>query len=960
MLFQGVMNMSKSKKISLFLLLPVTIIVIAIFILFSYLIVIPKIVSSQMFWDVVQKCLSTTCDAELIVYRPFLKTSTNAKITFMADNFFLSKNGNTLLSIQNFDLDCDLSKILKKKFILDRLGADEIYIDVNKLSTLKIKGSNNNQNQNSDISIDWFNSVFYIKRCAIIYRSPQDALIKFLAGNIIISQDTEPKLVKFGALVDLDYKNEKLRLILKDNDNVYIKDHKLFIDDFKLRINNSEIYINAEADNDNHFDLKLTSDKFEIANVEKFINTNMLIPNGQEIMSCFKDLSGDFNFNFHITEKNIDSTINVNKIEAKLIPLADIPLTVNKGSITIDEKNIYLKDFEGFYGSDKKNNIVNMYGTVKNYPKTADSELILTGTAYDELAKYISKLAGVRINLIKNSNFALKILFDITGKVDVKGGAKIPQGSDILFEGASISPNKFDRAMGIDLTVLGEDLFINHINYYISEFIAEDVKPQKPLVTIKGITNAFTGFIKELEFDIPEPLPSEFFNILVGQKIFKNGTFSGNMKFVNAEIPKLYGNMNLDAVRIVGQRFLIKKASINSDENFINVSSNGIFRRTKYDFSGKMQNKILFPIVIDNIKLNLDEVNVEKILKTFAPRPENAPPRPQRPKTNENNNVAPKSDVPLKYFEISDNQPAQSTEETSEQGDAEPIEFMPNILIIKECGLNIEKGSYKEINFGNLHANMTLTKDGVLEIKSNKFDFAEGISTLKVYCDLLKQTYSIRLGAKDVNIDAISTSILNLSREISGKASALLEFNTDKTAKLNGKIQFALNNGSITKLGLVQYALNAASLFRNPLAMISPSTLFDLVNIPDGTFNKINGTLIIKNNIIEKMMIKSASPQLSAFIIGRLNLESMDTSLRIYTKFSNKNKGIEGFLRGLSLNAIARKTSSNARDDISYYAAELSQLPKLEIGEETSQVFLTKIDGDIQTTNYLSSLKKIK
>ena len=35
-------------------------------------------------------------------------------------------------------------------------------------------------------------------------------------------------------------------------------------------------------------------------------------------------------------------------------------------------------------------------------------------------------------------------------------------------------------------------------------------------------------------------------------------------------------------------------------------------------------------------------------------------------------------------------------------------------------------------------------------------------------------------------------------------------------------------------------------------------------------------------------------------------------------------------------------------------------IPELEIGEEESQVFLTKVDGDVINFNFLSSLKKIK
>jgi len=144
--------------------------------------------------------------------------------------------------------------------------------------------------------------------------------------------------------------------------------------------------------------------------------------------------------------------------------------------------------------------------------------------------------------------------------------------------------------------------------------------------------------------------------------------------------------------------------------------------------------------------------------------------------------------------------------------------------------------------------------------------------------------------------------------------------------------------------------------------MISPSTLVDIINIPEGSFKKISGSLIIKKNIAERINIKSSSPQLSSFIVGRINLINLDSSLRIYTKFSNKNKGAAGFLRKISLNALSKGVNSiiKTENEVSYYAAELSQLPELETEDNTAQVFLTVIDGDIQTTNFISSLKKIK
>lgn len=133
-----------------------------------------------------------------------------------------------------------------------------------------------------------------------------------------------------------------------------------------------------------------------------------------------------------------------------------------------------------------------------------------------------------------------------------------------------------------------------------------------------------------------------------------------------------------------------------------------------------------------------------------------------------------------------------------------------------------------------------------------------------------------------------------------------------------------------------------------------------MVNIPEGNFDKIIGDLAIKDNVVEKIMIKSSAPQLSSFIIGRFDLESRDASLRIYTKFSSRNKGFAGFLRNISLNSLANRVSLSSKNDSNYYAAELAQIPPLETGEEDAQVFLTKVDGDVEHFNFISSLKKIK
>ena len=945
-----------SKNIKVLIILLICAVILFSIPIFVYLFVIPFAVSNKNVINYIQDTVKNSIDAELILEEPILKTSLNSDIAFKTNNIALKKDNEIILNIKKLDTSISLKKILQKQIILNKVGADDIFADVNKLQALF--GEEKEDQKPFEYKIRWFNSDLYLKKCKILYKPKDNVLIKFNAKDILITKAKEPKYVHFAILTDIEYDDKRLRLLFKDFNTIYFKNYKINVDNFKFIVDKSMVKINGYIDRENNYNFDISSDKFNVNNVKQALDSNLIIPNGKEVLACFKDLKGDFKFNFNLKNSGINGKINVDRISAKLIPVANLPFTITKGLIEINPKDINIKEIKGFYGKQKANSI-DITGNVKDYTKTADTTLAVVGYASDEFARYVSKVAGCKFNLKGLAKFALKVDYDISGKVTVAGGAKIPKGGDLLVENATISSKNFDRALGLKLIMKGDELEIEHINYYISEFISEKGKPtSKPLVSVSSKVNLTTGWIKELEFKIPYPLPSEFFNVLISQRLFRFGTFSGNLKYDNYDTknPYIIADMKMKDVMVVGQGLRIKDGKMFTDRNNIHLVADGTLRRSKYKFDGDIENRILFPILIKKVDIKFDELDIDRVMQTFAPRPQlTEEQRKQFQKRLAEMKIA-RSDVSTKYFEVEEKSNAiQSTKDEDK-----PIEFVPNLVAIKNCNFHVDKGHYKLINFGNLHAILTLTEKGILEIKSNKFDFAEGISSLKVYCDMVKQQYSVKLGARNVNADIIASSTLNLPKEISGKASALLEFNTDKNMKLNGKIKFDINDGSIAKLGLVQYILNMAAIFRNPIVMISPSTLIDIINVPDGAFRKINGTLNIKNNVVERMMIKSSSPQLSSFIVGRMDLETMDASLRIYTKFSNKRKGLMGTLRNLSLNSLAQKVPLGAKENESYYATELSMLPELETGEDNAQVFLTKFDGDIQTNNFISSLKKIK
>ncbi len=912
---------------------------IVIVVLVTYLKILPAAVSNEHVINFVKEYVKESAGAELVVDNPVLETELSPQIGFKFDKLAISKDKKELLDVDKFEIKISFSDILKHKIILKKLALDYIFADANGLMSLVPQQEQKKEQPQSGWKVYWFDSLLSLKKCEILYDLDKNTHIKINGSDMLITKQKEPKFVRFKLAININKGKHNIRLGLDDRDRVCIKDHKLLIDKALLAVNDSKVYIDAYADRDNNVGLTVYSKSFDVKNAVELLESNLVIPNGSEMLAFFKDFKGSFDFKISLTNKDINGIVRLNNGSVKIIPVNNLPIIAQSGLIKISKKDIVLSDFKGWYGTSKRNNFL-LGGTIKDYTKSVDTNIEITGVATNDLTKnYLSKLAGCELTLTGDSGAKIVVKSKYS-KIDITMMFKVPKGKDILVEGASLSPVNYDRAVVADLHLDGNLLNIKSIRYFIAKELNKETKNVRPILTIDGNMDIATLKIKNIGFDIPRPLPSEFLNVLIGQKLFKKGTISGSMQVVFPnDIPKLMGDLEMDKVFIPSQRLSIKKASMRTDRNLIKLNASGRFKKSEYDFKGYIKNELVFPVVIKNINLTVDNIDIEKILLSMNNQNTTA--------VNAQNNKAVNAD-------------ALAIKNSADENDDDAYTFNTGLLIVERCILHVVKGNYKQINFGNLYANLTLDNKGILQIKSNKFDFAEGISSLKVYCDLLNHKYNLTLGVKDINSDLIATTLLALNKEISGKAKGLIDIYTDDTLKLNGIIKFDVQDGTIQKVGLVQYALNFASLFRNPLAMISPSTIIDLVNVPEGKFHKINGDLVIKNNVVEKIMIKSSAPQLSAFIVGRYDLETCDATLRIYTKFSNRNKGFAGFLRNISLNSLANRVSLGAESEANYYAMELEQLPPLEADEKDCQVFLTKVDGDVQNFNFLSSLKKIK
>jgi len=909
-----------------------------------YLWGLPAIVNNQSTVNFIEKHAQKALNADIKIVNPKLKTGKT--IAFTIDKFTIDKDGNNYLTLSDIDTLFSFEKLFQKTVTVKKMLAKDIFVDAYNLSKLTPQKEKKKEKKESPVNLDFYNTLLGVKNVFVVYHSP-DFNIDLKAKHAIFDRREERKYLHVDFDLGIEKSGRKIDISANDQNRIFMENHVAYVKDFPIEIEQSKIIINAFMTNKGKYDLNVSAKNFNASDIANVVNSNLVVVNGSQILEPIKDLSGRVDFNVKLEKENkFSGDIKINEVNFKVKPLLDMPVKITQGEVKIGYKDIDFIDFKGFYNN-KKTNTLALKGQTKDYQKTCETKLMSDIFVTNDFFKnYLSKMLNSPVELVGDSMSKL-VLKSVNGSVDVLWFFLLKENHGFKFGEQSMVLSDYKTFFKVDLSVVKNILKINTIDYHITK---ELKRGMTPLVQINGnLDMADNMKILDLTMNMPRSLPSEFLNFIIGQNVFKKGQVSGNMYIDNhGSFPYMTGKFSLDKVFIPAQRLYIRSANLNAYGNQIALKSEGRFRREQYKFDGHVLNELRFPIVVKDVNLTLDYIDVEKLLTQGGVNSTGVNGVNGVNGTSGNNNTA----TPTNAL-VSDNT------EGEEDSDVIPP-FQKGLIVIEKCSLDLLKGVYKEINFANIHADMTLNKDGALNLRSNHFEIADGTSTLRVNADLADRKYHIRLGVRDVDSNIMATSILGLPRQISGKAKGILDLTTDETLKLNGDIKFNVKDGTIGQVGYVEYILKVASLFRNPLAMISPSLLTDLVTIPDGRFDDISGEMKLENNVIKWMKIKSSAPELATFIIGRYDLNSNDATLRIYTKFSDKGKGFAGFLRNISLNSLASKLPISARNESNYYANELSQIPTLESGEERAQVFLTKIDGDILNYNFISSLKRIK
>ena len=526
-----------------------------------YLKVLPEAVQNQKVINYIEKIASEALGAELKIEEPYLKTDWTPYARIKLKKLTLKNKNKQLLNVENFDSELSLWKLRTHKEIdIKTVKVDNANADISGILNLPPFKTTHKKDEKG-ISVNIFKSTADIKNLEAFYQIDKENSVKVKAKDIKISDNPDKKTLSYDMHAILMRDKSKLDILAKETgENTVIENkEKLIIKNSPLKVANTNILFNGEIDSKT-FKTNFKSKNFRVKDAVDIMNSQIVANNLSDYLVYFKDLDGYFDFDVDVNSKNIGGKVNLTKLNFKLVPLANLPVLLNEGKINFDNNLVTIKDFKGYYDN-KPRNKIDFTGTVKDYLKSIDTDI--TGNAVvtnDFASKYLSKIISYPIQ-IKGQADTRIMLKSKYGKMDLVWLYKFEKGHGFLFGGNEESSinNAGIRVMVAKMHIADGLLAIKSLDYHLTEKKPKSRKEvHTPILSLNGNIE-LSGKIRDLGIVLTKPMPSSFVNLLVQHDLFRHGTFTGKMKYINkGKKPVLDGDFQINEVGIPSQILTIR------------------------------------------------------------------------------------------------------------------------------------------------------------------------------------------------------------------------------------------------------------------------------------------------------------------------------------------------------------------------------------------------------------------
>lgn len=642
----------------------------------------------------------------------------------------------------------------------------------------------------------------------------------------------------------------------------------------------------------------------------------------------FQGMKGIMDITARMRHNNLSCFTKLDDTEFIYVP-KHLKVKFNSGNVLIRNNVLALNKINAFVGEMP----VFVDGKVLNFYTNPDVDLYVNAKPTQEFFdQFFNNKAVYPIKIKGDLNMTSK-LSGTQNKLHAKSEVKIEENSNIYFMGATIG----DAANAVELYFDGiytpSGIKVNDFKY--DRVIASQNNKKfsntqlKSNGTVEFLANNNVRF-KDFRVKTENPTDAKIFNIIFRKPFMKQGIFTSDL-LINgtAFAPKIYGKLDINSIDIPFFDSKINDISLDFKPDKINIKSKGVVLTNRVDLTAEMKNNLTPPYRVDNIKVKLNELNINKITDAIRDY---------------------ESDI---YHSKLSTVPAES--------------FDLSQIIIKNAQINADNVKIKNINAEDFSTNLSLNEKMLLDIKDFGFKLAEGLVTGSIKYDFPTGKARMLMHMKDANAQIMAETLFDLHNQVFGSVTGDVELNCNaKTAEsctntLAGNASFNIANGKMPKLGSLEYLLKAGNLLKGGLAGLSINSIVDLITpLKTGEFDSINGNMTILNGIAQSINVYSSGKDLNMYLSGTYNISNANADMDVYGTLSNNITSVFGKLKNMSLNTLLNTIPGVNRNELDPMEMDgINKIPNIE-NQNIYRIFQAEIFGNIDGNNYVRSFKWIK
>lgn len=610
----------------------------------------------------------------------------------------------------------------------------------------------------------------------------------------------------------------------------------------------------------------------------------------RSFLSIFKHFKKKKNFIENFKDFNgdldIDLIVKQNNINGlvKLRNLAattvplNVPIKFKKADFNFYDNKIYLNE-TGILGNKPVSTTLEIISAFSD-------DLKVSGTVDSVIDNDFAKVYFRDVYILGNINLSVKYKIK-SPVIDVIYAVTPAYMSDISYKGARLGLVRAKRTVNAKTRKINDELSLE--NYYYTAVING-----KTVEIIKGsgTFNKINGKYKltQISGETKENAPVALLGFLEDR--LKGGVFSGDLDydFINK---KLFGNLSLNNTRFKG--FSVKSALISADNNNLKVKAEGKYNNEPFSADLVLLNSFSPDIHIFNLDLYLRKYVFSAI-------------EPKRQK---------------RHFFIPD----------------KPKNLCVNAdkILIRLEEANKDKISVKNINLEGS------VKNNIIYFNIDNAVFAQGRLFADGKYDYNNHNINANFSAADIDSNSAGYQLFNLKDYFKGKMSAKLGVNIQNKFKtLNGKGEFEIKDGELTKIGSTEFVLRRSKKKHPYVFSLSDVIKLDDRLIKDKTSN-IKGRFDLNNKLVKNANIYISNDLIALFIEGNYDIEKEYTSLKMWGKYDKKTEGMISVFK-IPLSFIT-KFLFDAKELTAQYSEKILKIPSIKIKNNNIKTFSIGLKG---------------